>query len=277
MSERRRLFFDIETSPCEGYFWRPGYELNIPAENITREAAIICICYKWEGEKEIHWLHWDRNQSDKRLLQDFIKVANRADEIVGHNGDRFDIKWLRTRCMFHRIPAFPQYHSLDTLKKARSGFALNSNRLDYIGGYLGVGRKKVTKPGLWKDVMNKKPGALEMMVKYCQQDVNLLEKVYQVMRPYITHRTHMGVLGGGGYKHHCPNCGSEHTKRNKNKVTAAGTLQVQMLCLACKEKGKGTYWTMGHTTYINECRREEDKKNKVPSTKRRNARRGKAA
>ncbi len=100
-------------------------------------------------------MQWDSKQCDKKLLQDFIKVANEADELIGHNGDKFDLAWIRTRCLFHRIEMFPTYNTIDTLKIARSKFRFNSNRLDYIGKFLGLGQKNHTNFDLWKDIMLK--------------------------------------------------------------------------------------------------------------------------
>ncbi len=57
---RKRLFYDIETSFNVGVFWRTGYNLTINPGDIIHERAIICICYKWEGEDEIHSLTWSR-------------------------------------------------------------------------------------------------------------------------------------------------------------------------------------------------------------------------
>ena len=90
-TKRRRLFFDIETSPNIGLFWEAGYKKNIDYSNIIQERAIICICYKWEEEKEVYALQWDSKQNDKTMLQKFIEVANTATELVGHNGDKFDL------------------------------------------------------------------------------------------------------------------------------------------------------------------------------------------
>ena len=125
----KRLFFDIETSPNIGLFWTAGYKQNISPDNIIKERAIICIAYKWAGEKKIHALTWDKNQDDKAMLAQFIKVANEADELIGHNGDRFDLPWIRTRCLYHRIPVFPHYTTLDTLKNANSSLQENVDKL----------------------------------------------------------------------------------------------------------------------------------------------------
>jgi DNA polymerase elongation subunit (family B) len=179
-TKRKRLFFDIETSPNIGLFWEAGYKKNIDHSNIIKERAIICICYKFEDEKEVGYLTWDSKQSDKKLLEKFIPIANSADELVGHNSDNFDLKWVRTRCLFHKIDMFPNYTTIDTLKIGRAKFRFNSNKLDYIAKFLGMGEKIKTEFGLWKDiVLNKDKVAMTKMVKYCQQDVKLLEKVFK--------------------------------------------------------------------------------------------------
>jgi uncharacterized protein YprB with RNaseH-like and TPR domain len=229
-----RLFFDIETSPNIGYFWRSGYKQQIGYDNIIQERRIICISYKWELDNKVHHLVWDKNQCDKQMLIDFVEVANKADELVAHNGDRFDIKWIRTRCLFHRIPMFPKYRTLDTLKKARGSFYFNSNRLDYIAKYLGVGQKmKHEGFSMWVDVMNGDKDALDRMVEYCDVDVVILEDVYHAMQRYIINNTHTGVLTGG-YKHECPNCGNEHSVLLKNNVTRTGTIKRLMECDSCE-------------------------------------------
>ena len=125
--QKKRLFFDIETSPNIGLFWEAGFKKNIDAQSILKERAIICICYKWEGDKEIHSLTWNSQQCDKSMLSKFVKIANSAAELVGHNGDRFDLAWIRPRCAFHKIAMLPKYTTVDTLKVSRSKFKFNFN------------------------------------------------------------------------------------------------------------------------------------------------------
>ena len=232
-TKRKRLYFDIETSPNIGFFWTAGFKLNISTESIIKERAIICICYKWEEDKVTHSLNWDSKQNDKKMLQDFIKVANEADELVGHNGDKFDLAWVRTRCLFHRLEMFPTYVTIDTLKVARSKFKFNSNKLNYIAKYLGIGQKIHTDYDLWKDiVLNKDKEAMEKMIKYCKMDVILLEKVHKELSLHIPAKTHYGVIFGA-YKGSCPECGSDDIVRNNKRVTATGVVKVQMRCKTC--------------------------------------------
>ena len=229
----KRLFFDIETSPNVVYSWRIGYNLTITPDNIIDERKIICISYKWENSDKIYSLSWDKNQCDRQMLIDFIEQANQADELIAHNGDRFDIKWIRTRCIFHRIPMFPQYKTLDTLKKAKNGFNFNSNKLDYIAQFLGVGAKvKHSGFDMWKNVMKGDSDAMNEMVNYCEGDIIVLEDVYFTMQNYIKTNTHNGVINNN-LKYSCPSCGSEHSELIKNNVTAAGTIKRLMQCTDC--------------------------------------------
>jgi uncharacterized protein YprB with RNaseH-like and TPR domain len=232
--EFKRMFFDIETSYNIVKSWRTGYNLTIQPGDIVKERAIICICWKWENENEVHYLKWDEDQCDKAMLQEFAKELAKADEVIGHNGDRFDIKWLRTRCLFHRIPFNATIKSLDTLKKARSAFNFNSNKLDYIAKYLGVGGK--TETGgmkLWDDIIfDKCKTAMHKMVTYCKNDVVILEDVFQVMQSYIHQNSHVGVYKGGK-KHSCPSCGSDDIALLANPITKKGTIQRHIECTKC--------------------------------------------
>ena len=232
-TKRRRLFFDIETSPNIGLFWESGYKKNIDYSNIIKERAIICICYKWEDDDIVHFLTWDKKQCDKSMLKKFIQVANMADELIGHNGDKFDLAWIRTRCLFHRIDMFPNYITIDTLKIARSKFRFNSNRLNYIAQYLGLGEKIKTEFDLWKDVLlHKDKVALDKMVKYCQKDVKLLEDVWKELKNHIGAKTHYGVIFGAN-RHDCPECGSDNVISSGNRVTATGTKYKRYQCKTC--------------------------------------------
>ena len=235
MTKRKRLFFDIETAPNIGLFWEAGYKKNIDSSNIIKERAIICICYKWEDEKEVHEVHWDSKQNDKALLTKFIKVANEADEMVGHNGDRFDLAWIRTRCLFHGIEMFPKYTTIDTLKIARSTFRFNSNKLNYIADFLGLGQKIKTEFGLWKAiVLNKDAKAMAEMIKYCKKDVILLENVFKALNNHIQPKTHYGVIFNSD-RGSCPECGSDEIVIANKRTMASGTKKIQYQCRTCNK------------------------------------------
>jgi len=250
------MFFDIETSYRIGKFWRPSYKASISYKDILMESAIICICWKWEGNKRVHSLEWDKG-CDKELLRTFIKELEKAEEVVGHNGDRFDLKWIRTRALFHGLDLSPTIRTVDTLKEARKSYNLASNTLNYIGQHLGVGGK-IDAGGMttWDNIVlydiipfianlhkitkKMRDASMKHMVKYCKEDVNLLERVYDKLAPMIKSKFNIGTT-----RLHCPDCGCEG-HRNKKWSNGIGTEFVE---LRCKSTHCNKYFSMSEKIY----------------------------
>ena len=241
----KRMYWDIETSPCVGYFWRPSHRTSISYDNIIEHAKIICICWKWEGESEVHSLDWGKEKDDKKIVKKFAKELLKADDAVAHNGDRFDFPWLKTRFLIHGVEFPSKIVSTDTLKRARGNFKFPTNRLNDIGDYLGVGNKMETGGfSLWKEVMTGNREALQKMVDYCKQDVVLLEKVHQQIKRLVPVTLHAGVHDGYD-KWTCPETGSTKVRISKTKVTATGVKKAEMYCRESKR-----YYTVSNKAYM---------------------------
>jgi predicted PolB exonuclease-like 3'-5' exonuclease len=242
----RRLVFDIEVSPNIGWFWKPEHYMRVYHENIILEGAIICICWKWAGNRTVHSLTWDKKHNEKKMLEAFVAEMNKADELVTHNGDKFDIVWLRTRCLVNGVPMMPDYVSIDTYKAAKAGFNFMSNKLSHIAKVCGLGEKLDTGGAkLWKQVLmgetelenrdfwkrlilGNNQEALDKMVRYCKRDVQLLEKVWDKMNPYLKAKSHFGSATDT-----CPECGSGSLVVNKHRITAAGSIRISLQCKKC--------------------------------------------
>lgn len=238
----KRLYYDIETSPNIVLSWRTGYNLSIPTDNILQERAIICIAYKWEGKKA-ECLTWNKG-NDKEMLYRFTKILEQADESVAHNGDRFDLKWIRTRCLKHGIPFSPFQRTIDTLKIARNSFNFQSNKLDYLAKYLGLDRKLETEYGWWKDILlNNCLKAMHKMTIYCKKDVEVLEQVYDRLKPYTKAQTNYSVLYNNS-KSGCPECKSKKVGLNKTYTTVTGIVRHTMQCHNCNR-----YFTIPDTIF----------------------------
>lgn len=245
----KRMFLDIEVSPNIVLSWGLG-EVRLSPENIVSERAIICICYKWESDDTVHSLQWDRYKNDKIMLKRFMEEYQKADEVVFHNGDKFDMPWIMARCVKHDIEFFPNVTTIDTLKRARK-FRFNSNKLDYLAQFFNVGAKSDTGGySLWREILlDNNRESLGKMVDYCKNDVVILEKVYNILEKHFEPKTHVGMLMGKT-RASCAHCGSGNTIVSKTKTSATGTVSKCMQCKDCykyftipitalKEKEKG--------------------------------------
>lgn len=241
----RVLIYDIETSYNIVKSWRVGYNLNINPSDIIHERKIICVSYKWLGEDQIYNLQWDKNQDDKFLLEQFIEVLNEADLIVAHNGDRYDLKFIKTRAIYHGLEMLINYPQFDTLKVAKKKFMFNSNKLDYISEYLGFDNKIKTEMKLWDDIIFKKcPIAMDKMVTYCNMDVELLEKVYNKLVYWENPKYHLGLLNDKD-KFSSPISGSYNIKLLKTVTTTGGTIK-----RVVKDIDNNRIFEMSNTNYL---------------------------
>jgi uncharacterized protein YprB with RNaseH-like and TPR domain len=242
--EPKILFYDIEVSYGLAKAWRPTYNGVIRYDDFVTKPKIICISWKWSDSDTVETVQWNSKQEDKTLLEQFIPELNKADFIVGHNGDKFDLPWIRTRALYHGLGMYPKYTSVDTLKIARYDHNFPSNKLDDLGDYLGLGRKIKTDMSLWdKVILDKCPKALDNMIKYCEQDVKLLESVYNKLSQFTLPTIHVGVLNGG-IKQTSPYSGNPRLELIKTSTTKAGTVKRLMKCLDTQK-----YFEMNNRDY----------------------------
>jgi len=207
---------------------------------------MLCYSLKWSDRKGIktksldQYPGYEQNRfCDKALVSELHKDMSQDNQLIcGHNLDSFDMKKMQARFAVHALPPIPTAKTIDTLKIARRHFKFDSNKLDNIGRYLGVGRKLPhTGKDLWIDAMNGCPKALALMRRYNAQDVRLLEAVYLKIRPY--HTTHPN-LTAYSLKPGCPVC--ESTNIQSRGFNVAKTRRTQRL--HCQDCG---HWFAGST------------------------------
>jgi hypothetical protein len=231
----RVLLYDIETSHNIVAQFDPKDEYT-PHTNILVERFIICACWQWLGETKIHTVAITDDSKrfakdkydDYRVVKTLHEVIGKADVLVGHNSIRFDDKFVNTRALYHGLSPLPPTTSIDTYKIAKLKFRLNSNRLDYLGTFLGFGGKKHTPPGLWIDVLKGDKKAIKTMVDYNKHDVVLLRKVFEKLSPYAPNYINRELFGGTG----CPRCGG-HKVQSRGYHRAISRVYQRFCCTSC--------------------------------------------
>jgi hypothetical protein len=213
MNKPRILFYDIETSLQPVAVFQLAGNDWIDPSNILAERHLISVCWRWLGDKKMHSVSLLDDpkrfakdpHDDKHVAEVFHKVLSEADVVVGHNSDKFDLRYLKTRMLVHELPPLPPISSVDTYKVAKKHFMLNSNRLDYIARLLKIGAKMDTPKGLWLDVLRGDRTAIKTMVDYNKHDVVVLEAVFKKLLPYMEGHINRELFGEIG----CPRCGSK--------------------------------------------------------------------
>lgn len=236
------LLFDIETSPNLGYIWGK-YEQNV-IEYVS-EWYVLCFAYKWLGDAKTHVLglpdfaSYKKNpEDDKQLLKALWDLFDQADVVIAHNGQSFDVKKVNARFLAHGMKPPSPYKIVDTKLVAKRYFNFNSNKLDDLGNYLGLGRKLDTGGfDLWKGCMSGDNKSWKTMLKYNIQDVVLLEKVYEKMLPYMTNHPDRNIIDETLHLV-CNNCGSDNTHKRGYLTTRTGKWQRHQ-CRECGAWFKG--------------------------------------
>ena len=204
------LFFDIESAPMLAYIWQAKTEYVNPGA-ITHETFLLTWAAKWADDDTILWGRLTgpeaKQQDDRRIVAKLADLVRKADIVVAHNGDRFDLPKLNTRLALQQGDPLGNVRSIDTLKLARTAFRFASNRLDYLAQSLGVGAKLHTTFDLWKRSYAGEVAALKEMDTYCRQDVVVLEAVFHAIIPYVKSLPRMVDAGQYGQRV-CPSCGS---------------------------------------------------------------------
>jgi uncharacterized protein YprB with RNaseH-like and TPR domain len=231
----RIAFFDIETAPITGLTWTM-YEANV--FHVIKPTYMLCYSIKWSDRKGVKTRSLDQypgyeldRSCDKALATELHADMSTENMLIcAHNGDAFDIKKMQARFAVHDLPPIPPSKTIDTLKIARRNFKFDSNKLDNIGRYLGLGRKLPhTGKDLWVGCMNGDPKSLATMRRYNAQDCRLLEAVYHKIAPY--HPTHPD-LTAYSLEPGCPVCQS--TNIQNRGVNVAKTRRTQRLhCQDC--------------------------------------------
>lgn len=213
--------------------WRTGKQF-VGANQILEHTKIISAHWKWEGESTVRNIHWGLNkQCDKKIVETLIKEFDKADEIVAHNGDRFDLKWVKSRAIFHGLDMRSNYRTIDTLKLAKSNLNLPSYSLKELCKYYGL-PQKIDAGGIetWQKIQfEKDQEALDHLLFYGDGDIISLEAVFQKLRPYVKLKSNYATLYGNE-NFFCPEC-SSLPYWNKTYTTLAGTLKHYMKCKNC--------------------------------------------
>jgi DNA polymerase elongation subunit (family B) len=222
------LLLDIETAPNTAHVWGL-WQQNVGIPQLLESSYTLCWSAKWYNSKEMYFdsVH---QSSTKKMLKGIHKLLNEADAVVHYNGTKFDIPTLNKEFVLNGLAPPAPYKQMDLLKVARSQFRFPSNRLDYVAETLHLGTKtKHEGHTLWIKCMAGDNTAWKEMEQYNKNDVLLLEKVYDRLKPWIKGHANHSVYEAALV---CPNCASTQIGKRGFHYTATSKYQ-RFNCRGC--------------------------------------------
>lgn len=220
--------------------------IDIEATNLDADMGqVLCIGYKFANEKDVHVIHIAQysnfkkdTTNDRELLKAFEKTYEKADIIVHHYGERFDVPYLNTRRLINKMLPMPTVASIDTWKIAKYKMKLHSNRLASLIEALECPIKKTPIEGKhWRRASAGYEDSLKYVVEHCKYDILSLEWVYNKIKGLMTNHPLITELYKPGDA--CPVCGkNKGMYKNGTRITQLRTYQ-RLYCKNCGHTVKG--------------------------------------
>lgn len=220
----KMILYDLETSrtAVEGY----GGRWDFKVVKFTKQSELMCYAWKELGTSKTHFV----SRHDFKTYHEFVKslrdLLHGADVTIAHNGGTFDDKMANKFFVLEGLTPPKPRKKIDTLREAKRWFRFESNKLDDLGDFLELGRKeKIGYSDLEDDFMSDNPSrkTIRLMKNYNIQDIDLLEKVYLRLRPFMQSHPNLGDVDQiNGV---CPKCLSSDLKKEGTHARRGGRVQ----------------------------------------------------
>lgn len=224
-------FWDTEFTPNAGYFWGL-FDQNIAPSFIDETQRMLCFGVKEYKKKT---LVVDERIGRREMLTQLRDELDGVDLLVSWNGAKYDTRMANKEFVQEGITPPSPYKEVDLMRIVKQRFAFASNKLDFVAQQLGVGRKVDTGGfDLWRGVMAGDEKSWTKMRRYQKGDVDLLEKLFEVLKPWI--RMPHPVTDREGLV--CRNCGGSHLQR-RGEARTLQSVYPRYQCQTCSTWMRG--------------------------------------
>lgn len=224
----RILAVDIETSPNLAHVWSL-WNQNVSLNQLRESSELLCFSAKWVGTPAtMFYSRWDHGHAE--MVRTAHHLLDNADAVLHFNGKSFDIPYLNKEFLLAGFTPPSPYAQIDLYTTVKKRFRFPSNKLDYVSRVMGFEGKK-THEGheLWVKVIAGDKDAQKRMRAYNEQDVVLLEQMYEKLLPWIPGHPNRALIDGWGK---CSGCGSPDLIERESSFTAMSGFR-RFQCLRC--------------------------------------------
>jgi len=228
----RILVWDIETRPASANIFDLKQRGWISPDKVTDPGGVLGVAAHWLGSPEVMWRADWHDGGHTAVIEWVWGLLDEATTTITYNGDRFDARHMNREFVLAGLPRPKPSRSIDLLKLVRKRFMFLSNRLDYVAGQLGIGRKITHEGiGLWQACVAGDPDAQHRMGAYAKQDVRLTADLYMRLLPWMDGSANMALWSGSTIA--CSACGSRDLEPD-GWVSTAQTRYAVYRCNGCQ-------------------------------------------
>lgn len=132
--------------------------------------------------------NWSKERSnDSNVVAAIVRELSEYDIWIAHNGNRFDVPFLRTRLAKWGLESLPAKKLIDPVFLARNKLKMSYNSLESLAKFLGVNSKTEVSGDTWLQAsLDGSRKAMSYIAEHCVQDVLVLEKVIKSLKAYST-------------------------------------------------------------------------------------------
>jgi uncharacterized protein YprB with RNaseH-like and TPR domain len=168
-----------------------GY-FDIESSNLTSDFGIV-LCYSIRHKEgiisnSITPTEIKEGSYDKRLLTNLCDDLRKFDRIITWYGYKFDIPFVRSRAMFHKLdfPLYKEISHTDAYQTAKILIrTLHSKRLGVVASFFGIKAKEhPLNPTVWLRCLSGDQDAMDFVQTHCNEDTYSLEAVWKRLEPY---------------------------------------------------------------------------------------------
>lgn len=167
--------FDIETSGLDADF-------SILLSTVIKPFGCPPIVFRADEYPE-----WKTERgNDCGIVKDVAEEMSRHAVLITQYGNKFDIPYIITKVVHHRLPALYNLWAIDTWAIAIKKFKLSRNSLMRMGEHFELGAKNPVRGELWIDAAySASKEAMDEIVEHNIEDCLLLEKLACLCFPYL--------------------------------------------------------------------------------------------
>lgn len=154
---------------------------------------IACCILPLDGDEvQTLSIRYDEHGDDLRLVRETLAALAQFDFVAGHNSNAFDLNWLHSRWLYHRMrgadvgPWPKRWLTFDTYQAAKASAIKTRKSLGNLGDYFGLeGEKTTIYRAAWNNVRSpyedEFKATMHNVIYHCENDVVMNRSLFDIL------------------------------------------------------------------------------------------------